>query len=68
MMKNVGPADKVIRVIAGIVLAVLVLAEVITGVAAIITGIVSGVLLITGLTGVCPAYSIFRIKTTKKVS
>jgi hypothetical protein len=68
MMKNVGPADKVIRVIAGIVLAVLVLAEVITGVAAIITGIVAGVLLITGLTGVCPAYSIFRIKTIKKVS
>ena len=68
MMKNVGPADKVIRIIAGIVLAVLVLAGVVTGVTAIISDIIAGVLLITGLTGVCPAYSIFRIRTTKKAS
>lgn len=68
MMKNVGSADKAIRVSLGIIIAILVLAGVIAGTAAVVLGIVAAVMLITGLTGVCPAYSIFKIRTNKKVS
>jgi len=68
MMKNVGSADKAIRVSLGIIIAILVLAGVIAGTAAVVLGIVAAVMLITGLTGVCPAYSIFKIRTNKKAS
>lgn len=63
-MQNVGGVDKVIRIVAGIVLIALTfvgpVAETLYP-----WGLIGIVPLITGLIGFCPAYAIFGIKTCK---
>lgn len=66
MKKNVGTADTVIRLILVILIGLLYLTDVISGTAAVIFGVVALILLITGLVGVCPAYWLFKINTSKK--
>lgn len=60
--RNEGNFDRIIRGALGIVLlgvAFLVL----TGVGQWIAGIVGFVLLVTGATGICPAYNLFGVNT-----
>lgn len=60
MTTNVGGADKVIRIVAGIVILGL-------GVAfKSYWGLVGLLPLLTGLLGFCPAYALFGISTCKK--
>lgn len=65
MKTNMGTTDKVIRISAAIILVVLIFSQVITGTAAIITGILSGVFLLTSLIGFCPLYTLIGINTCK---
>lgn len=58
MGKNVGGADKIIRIVAGAALIGLTLAGVIG-----VWGWIGVVPLATGLMGWCPAYSLLGIKT-----
>ncbi|BCW93220.1 hypothetical protein EG19_01290 [Thermoanaerobaculum aquaticum] len=60
MSANVGGADKVIRIVAGLVILGLGLAF------KSYWGLVGLLPLITGLVGFCPAYVIFGISTCKK--
>ncbi|GBC79919.1 MAG: YgaP family membrane protein [Acidobacteriota bacterium] len=60
MNANVGGADKVIRIVAGLVILGLGLAF------KSYWGLVGLLPLITGLVGFCPAYVIFGISTCKK--
>ena len=53
MTKNVGGADRVVRIIAALVLGVLIYMKTLEGTAAIVAGIVAAYLLITGLLGAC---------------
>ncbi|WAM33874.1 YgaP family membrane protein [Caldicellulosiruptor morganii] len=62
-MKNVGNADRTIRVIIGIVLLSLLF---IVKSNAKYWGLIGLVPLITGLIGYCPLYTIFGINTLKK--
>lgn len=65
MSFNVGTWDRVLRVMAGLVLAALILTDVInlsTGLG-IGAAIVAAILIITGSVSFCPAYSIFGLKT-----
>ena len=64
--KNVGSVDRVIRIILAVVLGALIISELITGVSAVIIGIIAAVLLITGLVGFCPVYLPFGISTEEK--
>lgn len=58
MNKNVGNIDKILRIVAGVVLIGLTLADVIG-----VWGWIGVVPLVTGLMGWCPAYSLLGIQT-----
>lgn len=66
MKKNMGTVDRVIRAIIAVAIGVLYAAGQITGTAAIVLGILAVILLLTSITGVCPAYGPFHISTIKK--
>jgi hypothetical protein len=66
MKKNRGTADRIIRAVIAVAIIVLYFAGQITGTAAIILGILTVLLLATGITGVCPGYWPFGISTLKK--
>jgi hypothetical protein len=57
--------DRILRVLAGIVLIYLGLGGVIGGGLGVILVIIGFMLLITGLVGWCPLYTLFRIRTNK---
>jgi hypothetical protein len=66
MKANMGTADKFIRVLIGILIAVLYYLNVISGVTAIIILAFGIILLITSLVSFCPLYTLFGINTCKK--
>jgi len=67
MPKNMGIIDRVIRVIAAVAVGVLYLTHQISGIAAIILGILAVVFVLTSIMGFCPLYLPFKISTKKKV-
>ncbi len=66
MKKNMGLADKIIRIIVAVVFAVLFFAKVVTGTVGIILLVIGAVFLLTALIGFCPLYLPFGINTGKK--
>lgn len=66
MKTNMGTADRIIRILIAVVIAILYFTDQITSTAAIILGIIAIVMIITGLIGYCPAYMPFKISTKKK--
>ena len=66
MKKNMGHADKTIRLAAAAVLAVLLIAGVVKDTLAIVAAILAAVFVITTLVGTCPAYIPFGISTKGK--
>jgi len=66
MVKNMGIADRVIRVLLAIVVGILYYTGTITGTMAVILGIVAVVFLLTSAIGFCPAYLPFKISTVGK--
>ena len=65
MKSNTGTPDRFGRVLFALVIGVLYLTNQISGLAAIILGLLAFVFLVTGLVGFCPLYLPFRF-TTKK--
>lgn len=61
-----GGADRIIRTILAIVVAILYFTNQITGTAAIILGMIAVAFLLTSFIGFCPLYVPFRISTKKK--
>jgi hypothetical protein len=68
MKKNMGMADRVIRVIIAAVIAVLFFMEIITGTLGIVLLIAGGVFLLTSFISFCPLYVPLGIKTCKTKS
>lgn len=66
MKKNMGLADKAIRILVAAVIAVLYFTHQITGTAAIVLGVLAIVFTLTSLVGTCPLYLPFGISTKKK--
>jgi hypothetical protein len=66
MKKNMGAADRIIRLILAIVVAVLYFTNQISGTAAIVLGIFAIVFLLTSFVGFCPLYLPFKISTRKR--
>ena len=62
---NESPADRIIRVVLGVVLAALAITGVVSGGLAIAVWVVAAIALVTGAVGFCPLYAIFRIGTKK---
>ncbi|MGB9770527.1 MAG: YgaP family membrane protein [Candidatus Kapaibacteriota bacterium] len=65
MKLNMGSFDRTLRIILAIVLGLLILFRQLTGVGAIIFGIIALIFLITGIIGFCPLYVPFKINTAK---
>jgi len=66
MKKNVGTADRTIRIIVGAIFGILVLMGQASGVLAVVLGIFAVVLIGTALFGYCPPYALFGINTCKR--
>lgn len=65
MKPNIGLTDKVIRILAAIVIIVLYFTHQISGTAAIILLIFAGTFILTSFIGYCPIYKLFGISTRK---
>jgi hypothetical protein len=66
MKKNMGLADKIIRILIAAVVVVLYFTNVLSGTLAIILLILSGIFILTSLISFCPLYLPFGINTGKK--
>lgn len=63
MKKNMGSADKIIRVVIAAIIAVLFLTNVIGGILGIILLIIAGIFVLTSIFSFCPLYYPFGIRT-----
>ena len=63
MKKNMGNADRIIRVIIALIVATLYFTNVITGTVGLILFAIAIVFLVTSLVSFCPLYSLFGINT-----
>lgn len=66
MTKNMGIADRVIRVVVALAIAALYFTDRISGTLAIVLGIVAVAFLVTSTVGVCPGYLPFKFSTLRK--
>ena len=66
MKKNMGKADRTIRVAIAALVAALYLTNVVSGTWALIFGILAVVLIFTSWMGGCPLYLPFGIRTRKR--
>lgn len=63
MKKNMGSADRIIRVIIAAIVTTLYFTGVISGTLGIILIILSGIFVLTSLISFCPIYAPFGLKT-----
>ena len=63
MKKNMGLIDRVVRVLAALVIAGLILSGVLSGTAASILGIVTVVFILTSVFSSCPLYLLLGLST-----
>ena len=66
MKKNMGTADRVLRVIVAAVIAILYLTGIIAGTLGLILLILALIFVLTSLIGFCPLYKPIGLNTTKK--
>lgn len=66
MKKNVNSIDKVIRILLAVILGVLIFTTQVTGILAIIFGVLAVVLLLTSFLSFCPIYAMLNLSTLKK--
>ena len=66
MINNLGVIDRIVRVFLAVVLIVLYMTGQITGLAAIILGVIAIIFVLTSMAGFCPLYHIFGISTKEK--
>jgi len=63
MKKNMGSADRVIRIVLAALFAGLYFGGVVTGTLGIVLLILGAVFLLTSLVGFCPLYTLFGLST-----
>lgn len=66
MKSNVGTLDSLIRIGSAVLIGVLIISHTITGTVALVFGILTLILLITAVVGICPLYMLFHISTRSK--
>jgi hypothetical protein len=66
MKKNMGLADRMIRIVVAIVIAVLFFTNVISGTLGIILLVLAGVFVLTSMISFCPLYTLFGASTCPK--
>ncbi len=63
MKKNMGTADRIIRLIIAAIIVVFYFTNVVTGTPGIVLLVLAGILAITTLTGFCGLYTLFGANT-----
>ena len=66
MKKNMGSADRIIRIVIAIVITLLFLNHTITGTLGIVLLVLAGIFVITSFIQTCPLYLPFGISTLRK--
>lgn len=66
MKKNMGSADKTIRLLIAASIAALYFTGTISGTLAVVLGVLAVVFVVTSLMGFCPLYLPFGIRTCKR--
>ena len=66
MKKNMGTADRIIRIIIAVIVAILFFTDIISGTIAIILLALSAIFILTSVIGLCPLYLPFKINTGAK--
>jgi hypothetical protein len=66
MTLNMGPMDRLIRLLLAVLVAILLLAGVLKGTLAIVLGLLALVFLVTSVIGFCPLYVPLKISTRKQ--
>ena len=64
MDRNVGPEDRVVRIVVALGLAVVIYVTGLNGIGAIAAGVVAAYLLISGLLGRCVVYKLIGVDTS----
>ncbi len=65
MKKNMGRIDQTLRLLAAAVIAILLIAGILKGTAAVVLAILAAVFVITTFVGFCPLYKPLGISTKK---
>jgi hypothetical protein len=63
MKKNMGNADRIIRIIAAAIIAILYFTGTLSGTLGIVLLVLAGIFVLTSLVSFCPLYAPFGIKT-----
>jgi hypothetical protein len=66
MMKNIGPSDRLVRILLALVVGVLYFTNQISGTAAIVLDLLALIFLFTSFMAVCPLYIPFGFSTKKE--
>ncbi|MFY8126938.1 MAG: YgaP family membrane protein [Chitinophagaceae bacterium] len=66
MKRNIGTTDKIIRLLIASTIAILYFTKQVSGVIAIVLGIISLILMLTSFINFCPLYTILKINTLKR--
>jgi fatty acid desaturase len=66
MKPNMGTADRIIRALLAVILAVLYFSGTVSGTLGIILLALAGILLLTSLISFCPLYAPFKFSTRKQ--
>lgn len=66
MKLNMGAADRTIRLLIAIAIAVLYFTHTISGTLAVVLGLIAIAFVLTGLMGWCPLYTPLRVSTRKQ--
>jgi len=64
MARNVGPEDRVVRIVVALGFALVIYLGYLTGIAAIVVGVLAAYLLITGLLARCVLYKAIDVDTS----
>jgi uncharacterized membrane protein len=65
MKKNMGNADRIIRLLLAVAVAILYFTNVITGTLGIVLMVIAGVFVLTSLVSFCPLYTLIGLNTCK---
>ena len=63
MKKNMGSADRIIRLLVAAIIAILFFTKVITGTLGIVLLIIAGIFVLTSFVSFCPLYTLFGLRT-----
>lgn len=66
MKKNIGSADKIIRIIVAIIFVILYFTNVVSGILGIILLVLAAIFVVVSLIGNCPLYIPLGINNSKK--